>query len=119
MSNDRKKRFARLAFGLNGALFLLASFSALQEDKPLLFAVQLIAGVVNLLVLAFSRKPGAVRRLNYLTFIMNFVVALVVAQDYRSGGTDYLHYVWYLVALFSIVALVVVLRKERKTAAQN
>jgi ABC-type transport system involved in cytochrome c biogenesis permease subunit len=117
MIDGRKKRFARVAFGLNGALFLLASFDAFEAGKSTLGGVQLVAGIVNLLLLLFSHgRRGVARWLNYLTFIMNCLVALAVASDYRSSGTVYLHYVWYLVAIVSIVALFTTMRKEKKAS---
>ena len=109
----QKEKSSRILFILNGSLFLLSAFSAVDDGKWLLVIVQALAGVLNLIMLALLSK-GKLKYWNNLAILaLNVVVCLAVAWDLYASGKTYIQYVWLLAAFFSAGAWVVFYRQQR------
>ena len=113
MKQERKERINRLVFTLNGFLFVLGGIPLLLEGKPFLGAVQLTAGLANLLLLLPIKQIRAKVWLNRVVLFLNIVVAISVALDYISSGTRFIQYVWLLAALGSVIALWIQVKREK------
>ena len=94
---QKNSKFHRMAFVINGIVFMLGSMVFMEDNKPFFGIVLLLAGLVNL--------AGLIPRLRNVTGfwvqIMNIIVAIITAWDYFDSGKKYIQYAWILVAAFS------------------
>ena len=111
MRTARKDRLAKASFILDAFVFMMGAFAFFMEMKYFLGTLQVIAGLLNLSML-FWKNQNISNRFTKVLLIANIVVALSVAYDFYSRGTDYIHYVWLLTAIVSLVALVIKIRNE-------
>lgn len=115
MNPSRKARLQKIAFVLNGSLFLLGAYGMWEQGKWLFASLQLAAGVLNLLMLLAVLRQRYSHTMASLLLLMNVLVAVSVAVDYFLAGKDYIQYVWLLTALIS--AVVLLLRWRRGASA--
>jgi len=97
---------------MNGLIFVLGSLVYFEESKVSFAALQIIAGIINFILLAKSRKTIN-KVFNIAALALNIVVAISVSVDYFLSGKTYIQYLWMLTALFSAIALVVYLQKRQ------
>ena len=108
----RKKILTRVAFSLNGALFLLGGIVLIDEGKLVLGIIQLLASILNISMIIKISNKQKVEKLNYVILAMNVVVCLSIAIDYMLANTSYIQYVWILAAIVSLIALLIQMKKR-------
>ncbi|MCB0642580.1 MAG: hypothetical protein KDC44_13115, partial [Phaeodactylibacter sp.] len=105
--------FARMAVILNAALFGLAAFTQFEGGYTAFGSLCTVAAVINLLQLRWSERWGTLGTL--LVFLFNALTAAATAIQYQRQDSQYIHYVWWLVVLISIIAGGLYLNRKRKT----
>ena len=106
-------KLTRIAFALNGSLFLLGGILLLGDSKYAFAIIQLLAAVLNIAMLLKIRSTKTVNKLNYAILIMNVIVCLSIATDSFMSGKSYIQYAWILAAIVSFVALLIQRKKIR------
>jgi len=109
---EKKVKLTKIVFGLNGVLFLMGGVSLLEEGKTLLATIQLVAAGTNLAMIPRFIPDQKKRYLGMVVLAMNVVVNGSIFYDNLVAGKNYIQYVWLLAAVMSLVALVVMYRKE-------
>ncbi len=113
MNATRKQRFIKMAFLLNGLLFILEGLDLFGDSKLILGMLEVVAGVFNLLMLRKIKNARAKEFLEYAILLMNIIVALAVANDYFEMGKQYIQYMWLATAAMSAIAFIIHFRKKR------
>lgn len=93
-------------------MFLMGGVSLLEEGKTLLATIQLVAAGTNLAMIPRFIPDQKKRYLGMVVLAMNVVVNGSIFYDNLVAGKNYIQYVWLLAAVMSLVALVVMYRKE-------
>ncbi len=116
MNATRKKRLSKFGFILGAFLFLLSGINAISEGQYVFAAIQILAAILNIGML-FQFNNARKRQIGeMLIFLLNSIIALVIAIQYIQSGTQGIQYVWLVTAL---LYLVVMLIKKRKTSSSN
>lgn len=108
-----KNKLARIAFALNGSLFLMGGILLAGDDKYAFALIQILAAVLNIAMLLRITNSKTVNKLNYAILIMNVVVCLSIAIDSFMVGKSYIQYAWIIAAVVSFVALLIQVKKNR------
>lgn len=79
---QESSKFHRVAFVINGMVFILGSMVFMEDNKTFFGIVLLLAGLVNLagLIPRFRNVTG------FWIQIMNIIVAIITAWDYFDSG---------------------------------
>lgn len=115
MNSKRKNKFSKIAFLLNGLLFLIAGIGLIKDSKLTLGILQLFAAMINLAMILNFKNEKIKRMLDYAILMMNIVVSLSIAVDYMLVGKSFIQYAWIIAAFVSLIALI----KKRKALTSN
>jgi len=105
ISERKKKRAGKIAFILNGLLFVLNGVVIVGEAKLFFGIIQIIAGLLNFGMLSQKIKPQTRNILDYAIFLINIVIALLIALDYSQQGKAYIQYAWIFISVLYFLAL--------------
>lgn len=114
METLRKKRLTRFSFILNGMLFLLGGYGFIAEGVYLFGGIQVLGGVLNLLKVKSGPLFGS--KSSYLEDginLFNIIIPITIGFNYQNQGTQYLHLVWFLVAIMNIVVFFIFIKKRQ------
>jgi len=115
VNSKRKDKFSKIAFLLNGILFLIAGIGLVNDSKLTLGILQLFAAILNLAMIINFKNERAKGILEYAILTMNIIVSLSIALDYILLGKSYIQYAWIIAAFVSLIALI----KRRKSLASK
>ncbi|MBR9920466.1 MAG: hypothetical protein GYB31_06470 [Bacteroidetes bacterium] len=113
MDTEKKKRVLKIAFLLNGFLFLLGGVGLVQDGKWGMAVLQFLAAAFNIMMVLPLFKESVKTRLNVLILGMNVMVTASIAWDYHLSGANYIQYAWLTAAVMSLLALFVYLKKKK------
>lgn len=113
MNTKRKNRIIRISFLLNGFLFLMGGVNLMGEQKILFGLIQIIAAILNFGMLTNIKSETNKYHLSISIFIVNIFVAISIAVNYIQSGTQYIQYVWFLVAFLTLGATIIQIRKHK------
>lgn len=111
MKSERKKRLSRFGFILGGILLMMNGVIALGQSQIAFGLIQIILAILNFAMLFNFIKLKSKLKMDDLIFILNSLIALIIAISYIKAGGEYIQYVWILTSIIYIVAL---LYKKRK-----
>lgn len=111
--SKRKKKFQIANAVLAGILFLLSGFGFIENGKLLFGIFQIAGGALNLFH-GFNLKKQFYKNknLSLAVGIANIIIPFTIAVDYFQSGAKYIQYVWVLVAVISLVAFIIHIRKS-------
>jgi len=115
MNPLKRKRLEKIAFLLNGMIFIFGGMILFDEAKPVAGIIQLVTGLSNLVMLRLHTEHRK-RFVNRIILILNILVAIGVSADYFMTGKKYIQYVWIAVAVISTVNLIIDFRKGKTRA---
>jgi hypothetical protein len=110
---NKKNRFTKLAFSINGLLFLMGGISLINDGKSILGVIQLLASIFNITMILKIRNKSSIEKLNYIILAMNIVVCLSIAIDNILAGKLYIQFVWIIAAIVSLVALILQIKRKK------
>ncbi|XOV93619.1 MAG: hypothetical protein ACFHWX_02690 [Bacteroidota bacterium] len=113
MNSSRKERLTKITFILNGTLFLLGGVAVIDEGNLALGLFQLFTSLLNYVMLIRFSNTRIRQGFEYAMYIMNIVIALLVAFEYIKMGKSYIQYAWILAAILSAFAFIVHVRKKK------
>jgi hypothetical protein len=115
MTDRHEKLRTRLPLLIGAIPFLTAGLDGVLQGKLFLGIVNLAMAAANLLALRYAeRSPDSTK---IFLFLLNAVVAWVVAWDYYLTGKQGLPYAWLAAGFFFCVAALMVALKRRQRAA--
>lgn len=109
---SKKERILRFGFILGGFLLLMNGVVAISQTKLLYGLIQILGSILNFGMLLNLKSVNYKQKLEDLIFVMNSVIALIVAFEYINLGGKYIQYVWIFTSILYIAVLVI---KNRKT----
>ncbi len=115
MKAKRKAKLFRFSFLLNAFIFFIGGLSLLEDGKNPLAILQFVTALFNLFMLLKKLSPKKRITLNYIILILNILVAASVAFDYYFMGKGKITYLWFFAAIMYTVALIVQIRKQRRS----
>lgn len=119
MNNKIKNRFLRLAFLLNGLIFLFAGAMLISDNKVVFGILQLLASILNLSMIIHFRNENAKKKIEYAILIANIIVSLSIAIDYILSGKLYIQYMWIMAAVMSAIAVIIQVKREKRLTDKN
>ena len=105
---NRKKRLLKVSAILHGGLFGMAAVNLFGAGTIVFGLVNLVASAANFSQL---KRPDS-KYLSAGIFLLNALTAAITAYSYQSNGSQSIHYVWWMVVVLSIGAMIVILRKS-------
>lgn len=108
-----KKKFAKIAFILNGFLFLMNGVMLIDTSQFAFGSIHLVAAVFNFSMLYNFKNFKINASFDYVIFILNIIISAVVAIQYMQAGKSYIQYPWLIAALLSTFALVLKIKKRK------
>jgi len=119
MSKNKKEKLYKVPTILNAFLFVFSGFTFIGSNKILFGIIQIVAGSLNLILLP-NRIPQKTKTIfSYLVFVFNIIVAVTISIDYFNAGKEYIQYVWIVVALISLFALIKYHLKSKSNSMIN
>ena len=103
----------KVAFMLNGVMFLLGGLLLFKGGEFLLGGILLLATLPNISRLMVERETRSTDQINYSILAMNVIVCLSMALDEILSGQSFIQFAWLAVAVISILALVLQLRSRK------
>lgn len=113
----KKNKLNIIAYSLNGLLFLMGGVLLINDGKLIFATIQLLASILNIIMVLKIRKKRKIEKLNYIILAMNIIVCISVAIDYILANKSYIQFVWFFAAVLSFVALI--LQMKRKKSLPN
>lgn len=113
MKPSTGQKLFNFSFIASGIIFIFNGFEVILQAKFILAAIQLLAGIGNLLMLK-KHSDRSRHLLNYLLYLLNIGIALAIAMDYINAGKKHLQFAWFFVALISLAAAVLYFKKSRR-----
>ncbi|GAB5472658.1 MAG: hypothetical protein Mars2KO_07570 [Maribacter sp.] len=108
-----KDKLNSIAYALNGILFLMGGITLIDDGKLIFAAIQVLASILNIMMVLKIRKKGKIEKLNHIILAMNIVVCISVAVDYILANKSYIQFVWIFAALLSLVALILQMKRKK------
>lgn len=109
--STRSAKLVRLPFILGAFLFLLSAFDFFQQSKFGLAVVFLLISLLNFLSLRYIKSHPL--RTSIGVNLLNVIGAFLVGWNYWQGGSQSIHYVWFLAAFLYVIAAALGWRKNR------
>lgn len=109
-----KNKLAKVAFVLNGVLFLMGGVLLIGEGKNVFGIIQFLASILNIAILLNFRNKRSVSKLNIAIFVINLLVCLSISLDYFLAGKSYIQYLYIVAAIISFVALRIQMERSLK-----
>lgn len=113
---NKKRRILRFGFLLGGFLLLMNGVIAISQAKLIFGIIQILVSLLNFGMLFNFKSINSKQKLEDLIFIMNSLIALIIAFEYIRTGGQYIQYVWMFTSILYIVVLVI---KRRKNMPNN
>ncbi|GAB5564267.1 MAG: hypothetical protein Wins2KO_13300 [Winogradskyella sp.] len=113
---NRKKKLARFSFILGGLLLLMNGIVSINETKLTFGIIQIFSSMLNFGMLLNIKLISVKQKTEDLILVMNSIIASIIAFEYLKSGGKYIQYAWLLT---SIIYLVVLFIKKRKTMPNN
>lgn len=110
---NRKKRLVSITFAINGFLFLMGGLSLIFEDKIIFGMIQLLASMLNILMIVKIRSEKPIVKLNLGVLVMNVIVCISIALDNMLADTSYIQYAWIVAAMASLVAFFIQIKRKK------
>ncbi|MEM9823691.1 MAG: hypothetical protein AAF985_21575 [Bacteroidota bacterium] len=73
--------------------------------------------MLNFAMLLNVKSFPAKQRIEDLIFVINSIIALVIAYEYQTSGAKYIQFAWGLTSIIYVVVLII--RKRKTTALQG
>jgi len=99
---------------LNTLLFFLGAYDAYMQDKLTLFLVLVVTALANFFMMLFKGEYKS--WLNLFVFLLNSMIAFLLARDYYLGGSNYIHFAWLAAGIVYLIATVYIYRSKTKSA---
>lgn len=96
---------------LNALLFFLGAYDAYMQDKTTLFLILVVTALANFFMMLFKGEYKS--WLNLFVFLLNSLIAFLLARDYYLSGSHYIHLAWLAAGIVYLIATVYVYRKTR------
>ena len=112
MDQARKDLLIRVSYLMNALLFFMGGFVLIEDERVLFAIIQFIASSLNLLGFLFALDRRVAFRFKQSVLLVDILVAMSVAVNYAQEGRQYIQYAWAVAAVFTLVALIVLSRKE-------
>lgn len=109
---NNKNKLNIIAFLLNGILFLMGGILLINDGKLTFATIQVLASILNIIMVFKIRNKGKIEKLNYILLAMNIIVCIAIAIDYILEGKSYIQFVWIFAAILSLVALIIEMKKK-------
>ena len=111
-----KKKVAKIAFIINGFLFLMNGIVLINENQLLFGLLYLLAVIFNFGMLYNFKNFKVNESFDYVIFVLNIIISIIVAIQYIQAGKSYIQYAWFIAALFSTIALILKIKKRKMVA---
>ncbi len=118
MNQIRKNRIIRISYLMNALLFFLGGFEFLGNDRLFFAIIQFVASSLNLIGVIVALNPMFGFRFKQSLLVIDIFVAMSVAVYYSDIGKQYIQYAWAVASIMSLVALIILSRKERSKRKQ-
>jgi len=113
MKSKNKKKFTRIAFILNGFLFLMNGIVLINDNQLVFGLLHLVAVIFNFGMLYNFKNFKVNESFDYIIFVLNIIICIIVAIQYIEAGKSYIQYAWFIAALFSTIALILKIKKRK------
>ena len=109
----KKNKLIKIAFLLNGLLFLVGGIVLINEGKLIFGIIQILASILNITMILKIRNKKTIEILNYLILAMNIIVCISIAVDNILANKSYIQFAWIIAAIVSLVAIIVQIKKRK------
>lgn len=106
-----KEKKERIVLIFNTALFVLGAVDYFDKSTTL-FIVLVVAALSNLSMIIF--KGATKSHLNVFVFLLNSMIAFLVARDYYFSGSDYIHFAWLAAGIVYLVATISLFKRNKE-----
>lgn len=109
LTMDKKERRKKVSILLNSFLFLLSGIDMISSSRLYFGLFVMLVAVLNFLTFfeTFAKN------LQLYIHLSNIIVAALIAFNYYTGGSEYIHLLWIFISLLYTTVLFVFLRKRK------